>query len=40
MEWHNTTVPDRDPIGAVRELKQQAGADIVQNRGSVLGAGQ
>jgi dihydrofolate reductase len=29
-EWHNTTVIDHDPVQAVRELKQQPGADIVQ----------
>jgi dihydrofolate reductase len=29
-QWHNTTVIDHDPIEAVRDLKQQPGADIVQ----------
>jgi dihydrofolate reductase len=29
-EWTNTTVVDDDPIGTVRRLKQQPGADIVQ----------
>jgi dihydrofolate reductase len=29
-EWSNTTVITRDPIEAVRELKQTPGADIVQ----------
>jgi dihydrofolate reductase len=29
-QWHNTTVIDHDPIEAVRNLKQQPGADIVQ----------
>ncbi len=28
--WHNTTVIDHDPIEAIRDLKQQPGADIVQ----------
>jgi dihydrofolate reductase len=28
--WNNTTVIDHDPVGAVRDLKQQEGADIVQ----------
>lgn len=28
--WTNTTVIGSDPVGAVRELKQQPGADIVQ----------
>jgi len=28
--WNNTTVIGSDPVGAVRELKQQPGADIVQ----------
>lgn len=28
--WNNTTVIDSDPVAAVRELKQQPGADIVQ----------
>ena len=29
-DWNNTTVIDRDPIPAIRELKNQTGADIVQ----------
>ena len=29
-EWHNTTVIDHDPVDAIRELKQQPGAGIVQ----------
>ena len=29
-QWHNTTVIDHDPIDTIRDLKQQAGADIVQ----------
>lgn len=29
-QWHNTTVIDHDPIEAVRRLKRQPGADIVQ----------
>ena len=29
-DWHNTTVIDSDPVEAVRDLKQQPGADIVQ----------
>lgn len=29
-DWNNTTVIDRDPIGAIRSLKEQPGADIVQ----------
>lgn len=29
-QWNNTTVIDRDPIGAIRGLKEQPGADIVQ----------
>jgi dihydrofolate reductase len=29
-EWANTTVIDRDPLAAVRELKQQDGANILQ----------
>jgi dihydrofolate reductase len=29
-QWHNTTVIDRDPIGAIRSLKEESGADIVQ----------
>lgn len=29
-QWHNTTVIDSDAIEAVRALKQQPGADIVQ----------
>lgn len=28
--WENTTVIDHDPIGAIRMLKEQPGADIVQ----------
>jgi dihydrofolate reductase len=28
--WHNTIVIDRDPVEAVRELKEQPGADIMQ----------
>jgi dihydrofolate reductase len=28
--WHNTTVIDRDPVRAVRSLKEEPGADIVQ----------
>lgn len=28
--WTNTTVIDHDPVGAVRALKEQDGADIVQ----------
>jgi dihydrofolate reductase len=28
--WQNTTVIGDDPIGAIRDLKKQAGADIVQ----------
>lgn len=28
--WNNTTVIDHDPIDAIRELKNQPGADIVQ----------
>ncbi|MFG2004131.1 dihydrofolate reductase family protein [Spirillospora sp. NPDC048911] len=28
--WHHTTVIDHDPIASIRDLKQQAGADIVQ----------
>lgn len=29
-KWNNTTVIDRDPVRAVRSLKEQPGADIVQ----------
>ncbi|WP_152364642.1 dihydrofolate reductase family protein [Microlunatus speluncae] len=29
-EWNNTTVINSDPIEAIRELKQQPGADIAQ----------
>lgn len=29
-QWHNTTVIDHDPVGAVRRLKEEPGADIVQ----------
>jgi dihydrofolate reductase len=29
-QWNNTTVIDHDPIDAIRALKQQPGADIVQ----------
>ncbi|WP_020389206.1 dihydrofolate reductase family protein [Kribbella catacumbae] len=29
-KWNNTTVIDRDPIRAIRSLKEQPGADIVQ----------
>lgn len=29
-EWHNTTVIDRDPIPAIRDLVQQPGGGIVQ----------
>lgn len=29
-DWNNTTVIDHDPIGAIRSLKEQPGADIVQ----------
>jgi dihydrofolate reductase len=29
-QWHNTTVIAHDPIEAIRDLKQQLGADIVQ----------
>jgi dihydrofolate reductase len=29
-QWNNTTVIDHDPIGTIRELKQQPGRDIVQ----------
>lgn len=29
-QWHNTTVIDHDPIDAIRDLKRQPGADIVQ----------
>ena len=29
-QWNNTTVINHDPIDAVRDLKQQPGADIVQ----------
>ena len=29
-EWANTTVVDHDPIGTIRDLKQQTGANIVQ----------
>jgi len=29
-KWHNTTVIDHDPIDAIRDLKQQPGADILQ----------
>jgi dihydrofolate reductase len=29
-DWHNTTVIDGDPVEAVRHLKHQPGADIVQ----------
>jgi dihydrofolate reductase len=29
-QWHNTTVIDSDPIEAIRDLKRQPGADIVQ----------
>ena len=29
-EWANTTVIDHDPIDAIRDLKQQPGADILQ----------
>lgn len=29
-QWHNTTVISQDPIAAIRDLKQQPGADIVQ----------
>jgi len=28
--WNNTTVIGSDPVGAVRDLKEQPGADIVQ----------
>jgi len=28
--WNNTTVIERDPVAAVRELKKQPGGDIVQ----------
>ena len=28
--WNNTTVISSDPVGAVRKLKEQPGADIVQ----------
>ena len=29
-QWHNTTVIDHDPIGTIRGLKEQPGAEIVQ----------
>jgi dihydrofolate reductase len=29
-QWHNTTVIAHDPIEAIRDLKQQPGAGIVQ----------
>lgn len=29
-QWNNTIVVDRDPIQAIRDLKDQPGADIVQ----------
>ena len=29
-QWNNTTVIDRDPISAIRALKEQPGGDIVQ----------
>jgi dihydrofolate reductase len=29
-EWNNTTVISRDPIDAIRRLKEQPGLDIVQ----------
>ncbi|WP_109509611.1 dihydrofolate reductase family protein [Nocardioides speluncae] len=29
-QWNNTIVMDRDPIRAIRSLKEQPGADIVQ----------
>lgn len=29
-QWHNTTVIDHDPVEAIRGLKQQPGAGIVQ----------
>ena len=29
-DWNNTTIINNDPIGALRTLKQQPGADIVQ----------
>lgn len=29
-QWHNTTVIAHDPVEAIRDLKQQPGADIVQ----------
>ena len=29
-QWHNTTVIDQDPIDAIRDLRQQPGAGIVQ----------
>jgi dihydrofolate reductase len=29
-KWNNTVVIDKDPIGAIADLKQQPGADIVQ----------
>lgn len=29
-QWNNTSVIDHDPIDTIRDLKQQAGADIVQ----------
>lgn len=29
-QWNNTTVIDRDPIRAIRSLKERSGADIVQ----------
>jgi dihydrofolate reductase len=29
-EWHNTRVIDRDPVGAIRALKEQDGGDVVQ----------
>jgi len=28
--WNNTIVIDHDPVGAIRELKEQPGADIIQ----------
>ena len=29
-EWNNTVVIDEDPIGAIRQLKEEPGQDIVQ----------
>jgi dihydrofolate reductase len=29
-QWHNTTVIERDPVEAVRRLKEEPGGDIVQ----------